>query len=61
MRQVLADGADLGRYKVEMVQQPFSRWCNELTEMDIVGQSPIGRPQDAGVVAKTGKETPGSP
>jgi hypothetical protein len=60
-RKVLADGADLGRHEVEVVQQPLGRGRDELPAMNVVGQRGVGRPQDVGVVAQTGKEAFRSP
>jgi hypothetical protein len=53
VRQVLPDGADLGLYDVEVIEQPLRRRRDELASVDVVGKRVVREPQQTGVFAQT--------
>src|SRR5262245_64360421 len=53
VRQVLPDGADLGLYNVEVIEQPLRGRRDELAPVDVVGKRVVSEPQQTGVFAQS--------
>ncbi len=52
------DVPDLGRYQMEVIEQPFRRGGDELPRADIVGQRAVRAAQDAGIVVEAREDVP---